>query len=125
MTLWYRAPDVLMGSRTYSTPVDIWSVGCIFAEMATSKPLFAPPSVQIISWKRRRSITGGMLDIDMNAGGPKNNKPIENIFWPFNTAPRSHYVVAVHFFRAWTNNRSVPVKVRIKTNKFSIGRIRR
>lgn len=72
---------------------------------------------QIISWKNRRSATGGILDIDMNARGPQNNKPIENIFWPFNTAPRSHYVVAVHFFRAWTNNRSVPVKVRIKTNK--------
>ncbi len=27
VTLWYRAPDVLMGSRRYSTPVDIWSVG--------------------------------------------------------------------------------------------------
>jgi len=40
VTLWYRAPDVLMGSRTYSTPVDIWSIGCIFAEMATSRPLF-------------------------------------------------------------------------------------
>mmetsp|Transcript_2990 Transcript_2990/g.8744 ORF Transcript_2990/g.8744 Transcript_2990/m.8744 type:complete len:294 (-) Transcript_2990:304-1185(-) len=44
VTLWYRAPDVLMGSRTYSTPVDIWSVGCIFAEMASSKPLFAGTS---------------------------------------------------------------------------------
>ena len=31
VTLWYRAPDVLMGSRKYSTHVDIWSVGCIFA----------------------------------------------------------------------------------------------
>lgn len=31
VTLWYRAPDVLMGSRTYSTAVDIWSIGCIFA----------------------------------------------------------------------------------------------
>jgi cyclin-dependent kinase len=31
VTLWYRAPDVLMGSRKYSTPVDIWSIGCIFA----------------------------------------------------------------------------------------------
>lgn len=40
VTLWYRAPDVLMGSRKYSTPVDIWSVGCIFAEMVTGRPLF-------------------------------------------------------------------------------------
>ena len=40
VTLWYRAPDVLMGSRKYSTPVDIWSVGCIFAEMVNGKPLF-------------------------------------------------------------------------------------
>lgn len=31
VTLWYRAPDVLMGSKKYSTPVDVWSVGCIFA----------------------------------------------------------------------------------------------
>jgi len=40
VTLWYRAPDVLMGSRKYSTPVDLWSVGCIFGEMAASRPLF-------------------------------------------------------------------------------------
>lgn len=40
VTLWYRAPDVLMGSRKYSTPVDIWSVGCIFGEMVLGRPLF-------------------------------------------------------------------------------------
>jgi cyclin-dependent kinase len=40
VTLWYRAPDVLMGSRKYSTQVDIWSVGCIFAEMSNGRPLF-------------------------------------------------------------------------------------
>lgn len=44
VTLWYRAPDVLMGSRRYSTPVDLWSVGCIFAEMANGKPLIAGTS---------------------------------------------------------------------------------
>ncbi len=33
VTLWYRAPELLLGSRTYSTPIDMWSVGCIFAEM--------------------------------------------------------------------------------------------
>lgn len=40
VTLWYRAPDVLMGSTKYSTPVDVWSVGCIAAEMLNSRPLF-------------------------------------------------------------------------------------
>ena len=40
MTLWYRAPEVLLGSQRYSCPVDMWSVGCIFAEMVTKKPLF-------------------------------------------------------------------------------------
>ncbi|XP_060698304.1 cyclin-dependent kinase 1 [Hemiscyllium ocellatum] len=40
VTLWYRAPEVLLGSARYSTPVDIWSIGTIFAEMATKRPLF-------------------------------------------------------------------------------------
>lgn len=41
MTLWYRSPDVLMGSALYSFPVDIWSMGAIFFEMVTGKVLFA------------------------------------------------------------------------------------
>ncbi|GJX72164.1 cell division control protein 2 homolog A isoform X1 [Tanacetum coccineum] len=40
VTLWYRAPEILLGSRHYSTPVDVWSVGCIFAEMVNQRPLF-------------------------------------------------------------------------------------
>ena len=40
VTLWYRAPEVLLGSQRYSCPVDIWSVGCIMAELVTKKPLF-------------------------------------------------------------------------------------
>jgi len=40
VTLWYRAPDILMGNRRYSTPVDIWSIGCILAEMYNGRPLF-------------------------------------------------------------------------------------
>ncbi|KAI1733281.1 protein kinase domain-containing protein [Ditylenchus destructor] len=40
VTLWYRAPEVLLGAHRYSTGVDIWSIGCIFAEMARKKPLF-------------------------------------------------------------------------------------
>jgi len=40
VTLWYRSPEILLGSKHYSTPVDIWSIGCIFAEMANRHPLF-------------------------------------------------------------------------------------
>mmetsp|Transcript_22060 Transcript_22060/g.47758 ORF Transcript_22060/g.47758 Transcript_22060/m.47758 type:complete len:350 (+) Transcript_22060:102-1151(+) len=40
VTLWYRAPELLLGSSRYSTSVDVWSIGCIFAEMATGLPLF-------------------------------------------------------------------------------------
>jgi len=39
VTLWYRSPEVLMG-QSYATPVDIWSCGCILAELYTRKPLF-------------------------------------------------------------------------------------
>ncbi|KAJ1985651.1 cyclin-dependent kinase 5 [Dimargaris cristalligena] len=41
VTLWYRAPDVLMESTQYSTTIDLWSAGCIFAEMASGFPLFS------------------------------------------------------------------------------------
>ncbi|KHN78242.1 Cyclin-dependent kinase 1 [Toxocara canis] len=40
VTLWYRAPEILLGCPRYSMAVDVWSIGCIFAEMATRKPLF-------------------------------------------------------------------------------------
>ncbi|XP_066912347.1 cyclin-dependent-like kinase 5 [Clytia hemisphaerica] len=41
VTLWYRPPDVLMGAKLYTTSIDIWSAGCIFAEIANAgRPLF-------------------------------------------------------------------------------------
>ncbi len=40
VTLWYRAPELLLGVKEYSTAVDMWSVGCIFAEFLIHKPLF-------------------------------------------------------------------------------------
>lgn len=40
VTLWYRAPEILLGQRKYATPTDIWSLGCIIAEMATGQALF-------------------------------------------------------------------------------------
>lgn len=39
-TRWYRAPEVILGSNRYSYEADIWSVGCIYAEMVLGCPLF-------------------------------------------------------------------------------------
>eukprot|EP01035_Chromulina_nebulosa_P038082 gene38082-51435_t len=40
VTLWYRSPEVICGSRYYGNEVDIWSVGCLFGEMKTKIPVF-------------------------------------------------------------------------------------
>nr|CAG8627668.1 11675_t:CDS:2 [Entrophospora candida] len=39
VTLWYRAPELLLGTKKYSTAVDMWSVGCIFGELVNKEPL--------------------------------------------------------------------------------------
>ena len=40
VTLWYRAPELLLGERVYGTAIDAWSLGCIFAELLAKEPLF-------------------------------------------------------------------------------------
>jgi len=39
-TLWYRAPEILLGQKAYSLGVDMWAIGCIFSELITKRPLF-------------------------------------------------------------------------------------
>jgi serine/threonine protein kinase len=39
-TLWYRAPEVLMGNCNYTGALDMWSLGCIFYELLSEKPIF-------------------------------------------------------------------------------------
>jgi len=39
-TLWYRSPEILLGASPFAASTDLWAAGCIFAEMATGKPLF-------------------------------------------------------------------------------------
>ncbi|XP_027010636.1 cyclin-dependent kinase 18 isoform X1 [Tachysurus fulvidraco] len=46
VTLWYRPPDVLLGSTEYSTPIDMWGVGCILYELATGRPMFPGSTVK-------------------------------------------------------------------------------
>ena len=47
VTLWYRAPEILLGCKYYSTAVDLWSLGCIFAEMVRPSVLTAALSPRV------------------------------------------------------------------------------
>lgn len=53
VTQYYRAPEVLMGCRHYGSAIDIWSVGCIFAELLGRRILFQAqsPIQQVRAWK--------------------------------------------------------------------------
>lgn len=40
VTIWYRAPELLLGARHYGTPIDMWAVGCIWGELLALRPMF-------------------------------------------------------------------------------------
>lgn len=46
VTLWYRAPELLLGERNYGPPIDMWAIGCIMAEMWTRCPIMQGDSEQ-------------------------------------------------------------------------------
>lgn len=47
VTIWYRAPEILLGAKHYTPAIDMWAVGCIFGELITSKPLFDGKEIKI------------------------------------------------------------------------------
>jgi cyclin-dependent kinase 8/11 len=40
VTIWYRAPELLLGTKHYGRAVDTWAVGCVLAELASLRPVF-------------------------------------------------------------------------------------
>lgn len=46
VTLWYRAPELILGIKEYTNAIDMWSVGCLFAEIISLHPLFEVKSKQ-------------------------------------------------------------------------------
>ncbi len=60
-TLWYRAPEILLGMAAFSYPIDVWSVGCVAAEMLLRKPLF-PGDSQVDMTRRIFQVFGKPTD---------------------------------------------------------------
>ncbi len=72
------------------------------------------PSGERIYFAHRRSASGGRLDFDMNAGaGPWSNDSVENIFWPFGSAPEGQYTVYVHAYRRNDGPDRTPFRLRV------------
>lgn len=70
-TRWYRAPEILLGSTSYTKGVDIWSVGCILGELLNGKPMFPGTS------------TMNQLDRIIEISGMPSEEDIEAINSPF------------------------------------------
>ncbi|XP_013413842.1 serine/threonine-protein kinase ICK isoform X1 [Lingula anatina] len=66
-TRWYRAPEVLLRSTNYSSPIDMWAVGCIMAELYTLRPLF-PGSSEIDEIFKICSVLGTPTKMDWPEG---------------------------------------------------------
>ncbi|EPE02654.1 serine threonine-protein kinase ssn3 [Ophiostoma piceae UAMH 11346] len=51
VTIWYRAPELLLGARHYTPAIDMWAIGCIFAELLSLRPIFKGEEAKMDSKK--------------------------------------------------------------------------
>jgi mitogen-activated protein kinase 15 len=65
-TRWYRAPEILLGSNKYTKGVDMWSLGCILAELLLGKPVF-PGTSTLNQLDRVMEIIGRPSSDDIDA----------------------------------------------------------
>lgn len=71
VTIWYRAPELLMGSKHYAPSVDMWAVGCIFAELLSLRPIFKGEEIKMDGKKAIPFQRNQMLKIIEILGLPK------------------------------------------------------
>lgn len=65
-TRWYRAPEILLGSNKYTKGVDMWSMGCILAELLLGKPVF-PGTSTLNQLDRVMEVTGRPSQEDVDS----------------------------------------------------------
>jgi cyclin-dependent kinase 8/11 len=80
VTIWYRAPELLLGSRHYTPAIDLWAVGCIFAELLSLRPIFKGEEAKMDSKKTVPFQRNQMQKIVEIMGMPNKDR------WPLLTA---------------------------------------
>lgn len=79
VTRWYRAPELLLSCDSYGTSIDVWSVGCIFAELLGRKPIF-PGNECLNQLKLVVSVLGSIPESDLKfIDNPKACKYIKSL----------------------------------------------
>ncbi|CAD6251902.1 unnamed protein product [Miscanthus lutarioriparius] len=79
VTRWYRAPELLLCCDNYGTSIDVWSVGCIFAELLGRKPIF-PGTECLNQLKLIVNVLGTMSEADLEfIDNPKARRYIKSL----------------------------------------------
>ena len=81
------------------------------------------PGHEKIWYSNRNSTCGGELDVDMNAGGPASQRPVENVYWPVGESPSGKFRVSVHYYANHGGRDptqfQVTIKVKDRTENFT------
>ena len=88
VTLWYRAPELLLGAEKYGAEIDLWSVGCIFGELLTKQPLLQGKNevdqLAKVIRPQRQSLTRHLADHYRYSNSavslPKRPGPASNVY---------------------------------------------
>ncbi|ODV94221.1 hypothetical protein PACTADRAFT_45117 [Pachysolen tannophilus NRRL Y-2460] len=97
VTIWYRAPELLLGARHYTPAIDLWSIGCILAELLSLRPMFKGEEAKIDNKKQVPFQENQMLKILEILGTPSLSK------WT-NLADYPEYSNLVSRFSKFPNN---------------------
>ena len=96
-TRWYRAPEILFGSPSYTKGVDVWAVGCILAEMIVGKPIF-PGTSTLDQLERVLEVTGFLSPEDIQAmESPYAQTMLESIHGPHSNSSSRRRSIQEYF----------------------------
>lgn len=79
VTIWYRAPELLLGARHYTKAIDCWAVGCIFAELLALRPIFKGEEAKLDAKKNVPFQRDQLTKIFDVLGTPTGISPIKSL----------------------------------------------
>jgi len=128
ITLWYRAPEILLGFQPYTAAVDVWSAACIIAEMASNRPLFISDCEVDLIFKIFRTMGTPTEEIwpgvNHQLSLQINNCAFPKVFPPQNLAatisPDTHLLELIKAMMVYDPSRRVTAKKALELQYFSL-----